>query len=122
MFAVRRNYYACGPCGLLREANQASGAYRGLMETSVINTLKSFPPEASDEAMAQSMLNMARLIDREEVNARDVPVFHKELRQTIAQLILLFPSVPEDDETDKAQQRRASVLESIAAEARDWDD
>jgi hypothetical protein len=87
------------------------------MEASVTESLKEFPPEAGGTALAQSMIHLARLLDHDEVNPRDVPNFHKEIRQTIAQLKMEYPPEPEDDVTAKAQKRMNSKMTGLD----DWD-
>lgn len=117
-WAVRKFYYTCEPCGFLRESGQL-GNSQGPLEESVAKTLEAFGPEVTGEALAQTALYLARQLDRDEVNPRDIPAFSKEVRQTIAQLMVMFPPEPEDDETDKAQQRRNEALASLADE--EWE-
>jgi hypothetical protein len=112
MWAVRRGYYVCEADGLLREA--AKGEMEmGAMEAGVTESLKAFPPEAGSSALAQAMIYLARLLDRDEVNPRDVPNFQKEIRQTVAQLEMMYPPEPEDDTTAKAQKKRAQKMAGL---------
>lgn len=113
MWAVRKGYYTCEACGLLREASRDSQDM-GTLEASVVESLKKFPPEATGEVLAQAMLHTARLLDHDEVNPRDVPLFMKELRQTLAQLEIMFPAEPEDDDTAKAQKRISEKMTGLA--------
>lgn len=119
MWAVRKGYYTCEPCGFLRESSQDSSAM-GKLEAGVIESLKSFPPEVMGTALAQSMIHLARLLDHDEVNPRDVPNFSKELRQSLAQLELMFPPEPEDDNTAAALKRRERKLAQLDKES--WDE
>ena len=112
MFAVRRGYYTCEPCGFLRESAEVSGD-QGAVEASVVESLKAFPPEAYGSAIAQSMLYLARQLDRSEVGSRDVPAFTKEIRQGLAQLAIMYPPTPEDDATDAAQKRRDKKMAGL---------
>lgn len=112
LWAVRRGYYVCEADGLLREAAK-DDQNMGAMEAGVTESLKAFPPEAGSTALAQAMIYLARLLDRDEVNPRDVPYFQKEIRQTIAQLEIMYPREPEDDTTATAQKRRAEKMRII---------
>jgi hypothetical protein len=106
MWSVRRGYYTCEPCGFLREQASSGDGEQGAIEAGVIESLKAYPPEAMGTGIAQMMLYQARLLDRSEASARDVPTISKEIRQAQAQLELMFPPTPEDDATDAAQKRR----------------
>jgi len=112
MWAVRRGYYTCEPCGFLREESKETGNM-GDVEAGVMKSLEAFPPEATSCALAQSMIYLARLLDREEVNPRDAPAFQKEIRQTVAQLEGMYPAEPEDDVTATAQKKRAAKMAGL---------
>jgi hypothetical protein len=86
---------------------------QGAVESGVMESLKVFPPEALGTAPAQTMIYMARLLDRMEVNPRDVPAVSKEIRQALAQLEIMFPPVPEDDATAAAQKRRERKMAGL---------
>ena len=119
MWAVRKGYYTCEPCGFLRESSNETGDM-GQLEASVVESLKVFPPEVMGTELAQGMLYLARLLDQNEVNPRDVPTFQKEIRQTLAQLMIMYPSEPEDDATASAQKRREQKMAEL--NKGDWDD
>jgi hypothetical protein len=118
MWAVRRGYYVCEADGLLREAS--TNTDMGRMESSVVESLKAFPPEVMGQELAQGMLYLARLLDHEEVNPRDVPTFQKEMRQTLAQLEIMFPPEPDDDATADVQKQRESRMNLL--KTGEWDD
>ena len=59
MWAVRKGYYTCEPCGFLREESRETGNM-GALEASVSESLKAFPPEATGTALAQTVLYLAR--------------------------------------------------------------
>jgi hypothetical protein len=119
MWAVRRGYYVCEADGLLREAAKGEMSM-GAMEAGVMESLKAFPPEATSCALAQSMIYLARLLDRDEVNPRDAPNFEKEIRQTVAQLECMYPPEPEDDITAAAQKKRARKMAGL--DEGEWQD
>ena len=119
MWAVRKGYYTCEPCGFLREQSKETGNM-GQLEASVVESLKVFPPEVMGTELAQGMLYLAKLLDQNEVNPRDVPTFQKEIRQTLAQLMIMYPAEPEDDATAAAQKRRETQMAKLNKE--DWDD
>jgi hypothetical protein len=119
MWAVRKGYYVCEADGLLREASKDS-LDMGPLEASVVESLKVFPPEVMGTELAQGMLYLARLLDQNEVNPRDVPTFQKEIRQTLAQLMIMYPAEPEDDATAAAQKRRETQMAKLNKE--NWDD
>ena len=119
MWAVRRGYYVCEADGLLREAAK-DDTNMGRLESSVVESLKALPPEAGGSALAQSMLHLARLLDQDEVNPRDVPSFHKELRQTLAQLEIMYPAIPDDDATAEVNKKREARMELL--KDGNWDD
>jgi hypothetical protein len=119
MWAVRRGFYTCEFCGISREES-ATGDNMGQMESSVVESLKAFPPEAMGSALAQSMIYLSRQLDHDEVNSRDVPNFSKEIRQALAQLEIAYPATPEDDETDRAQKRREKRLKT-GLDEKEWD-
>lgn len=119
MWAVRKGFYCCEFCGVQREDSQ-DRADLGRLESSVVESLKAFPPEVMGTELAQGMLYLSRLLDHEEVNPRDVPTFQKEIRQTLAQLMIMYPTEPEDDNTDDAQKRRETRLAGL--DEGEWDD
>lgn len=121
LWAVRRGFYVCEADGLLREAAK-DDQNMGPMEAGAMESLKLFPPEASSTALAQSMIRLARLLDRDEVNPRDEPNFHKEIRQTVAQLEGMYPSEPEDDTTATAQKKIARKMAGLDNNANGLDD
>lgn len=119
MWAVRRGYYVCEADGFLRESTKDS-TDMGALEAGVIESLKPFPPEAMGSVLAQSMLYLARQLDLGEATPRDVPNFSKEIRQSLAQLEIMYPPEPEDDATDEAQKRRERRMAGL--DEGDWDE
>lgn len=114
MYCASRGVYMCEGCGKGRESGTDSDM--GAIEAGVVESLGKFPPEAAATALGQSLLYLGRLLDRGDVNAREIPQFSKEIRQALAQLEMQYPAVPEGDGTDEAKKRRERRLAGLNEE------
>jgi hypothetical protein len=106
-YYLRRGTYLCELDGSLAEHEEPEV---GPVESGVLEDLDKLPEEASKGTIAQLMLKTARLIDSGEVADRDIAPLLKESRTQLAQLKNDYPPAQEDDETEKARNRRAKFL------------
>jgi hypothetical protein len=103
----RKGVYMCELCGSMAEHEEPEV---GAVEQGVLTDLAEMPDEASGTTLAQITLKMARDIDRDEIQPRDLAPYNKEMRQNIAALKELFPPAGEDDPTDIARKNRERML------------
>lgn len=103
VFMPTAGVYLCNGCGLLAE--NAPRTY-GEIETSVMKELAKLPLEATEGALAQSMMYLARQLDLGDVGPRDVTNYTKEIRIGLLSLRDMYPAESDEDDTDIARQKR----------------
>jgi hypothetical protein len=107
IYWVRRGVVMCELCGSLAEHEVPE---TGAIERGVLTDLGTLADEASETALAQTTLYMARALDRNEVAPRDVAPYNKEMRQNITALKDTYAETGDDDATDLSRSKRDKFL------------
>jgi hypothetical protein len=71
--------------------------------------------EGADPVLAAQALELARLLDDSENSATSKSMANKELRETMAEIRALNPPKPQEDEIERARNRRADRLAGKSA-------
>jgi hypothetical protein len=108
-----RGEYVCWECAqVIQRAMPAMGAN----EAGVMHDLESFPFDAQEGALAQTMIYLARQLDQDGVIPRDTAAYVTTIRQNLVALREMYPPKQEADETSQAQDRRMNAMGFAAGE------
>lgn len=88
----------------------------GANEAGVMHDLESFPFDAQEGALAQTMIYLARQLDQDGVIPRDTAAYVTTIRQNLVALREMYPPKQEADETSQAQDRRMNAMGFAAGE------